>query len=116
MAIPTIISKVFSTLGAVALLTLMALLSTDAAPPPVKAAVVQVKGLSCPICVHRLEKVLSKLPGAAKAEVSLDKGQAVIEFGSRANVPDKQIAQTIRDAGFVPGKIEWREVQAAKQK
>src|SRR5713226_8951936 len=109
MAISTMISKAFSTLGAVALITLMVVVSAGATPQPVRQAVVQVKGLSCPICVHRLEKVLSKLPGAAKAKVSLDKGQAVIDFGSSAEVPDKQIAQTILDAGFVPGKIEWRE-------
>ncbi len=93
-----------------------AILLTAAPTETGKKAVIQVKGLSCPICVHRLEQVLTKLPGATKAEVSLEKGQAVIEFHSGAHAGDQQITQTIRDAGFVPGNIEWHEPESPNSK
>lgn len=77
----------------------------------VRQAVIVVKGLSCPICAHRLEKVLAKLPGAEKAQVNLQKGQAVVDFAPNAKVTDQEIIHKIRDAGFVPGKVEWRGPQ-----
>ncbi len=79
-----------------------------------KRAVIQVRGLSCPVCAHRLEKVLVKLPEAKSAKVSLKKGQAVVTFAPTANVTDQQLSQTVRDAGFVPGKIEWRKTTEAE--
>ena len=76
-------------------------------PPAGKQAVVTVKGLSCPVCVRRLEKVLSALPGAQSAKVELTKGEAVIDFAPEAKIKDEQIQKTVRDAGFVPGNLRW---------
>lgn len=102
--------------SAAAVVLFTATLLTAASAGTANEAMVQVKGLSCPLCVHRLEKVLTKLLGATKAEVSLQKGQAVIEFHSGAHARDEQIAQTIREAGFVPGNIEWRAPQSPNSK
>lgn len=77
----------------------------------VKEAAVAVKGLSCTVCAQRLQKVLAKLPGAQRAEVQLEKGKAIIDFNPATKVTDNQIQQTVRDAGFVPGKIEWRRTE-----
>lgn len=93
-----------------------AMVLAAAQPETGKQAVVQVKGLSCPVCVHRLEKVLTKLPGATKAAVSLEESQAMIDFHSNAHFDNRQIAQAIRDAGFVPGKIEWHGAQSPNDK
>lgn len=101
--------------AAVTLVLFAAMVLTAASTEAGKQAVVQVKGLSCPLCVHRLQQVLTKLPGATKANVSLEKGQAVIDF-SGAHAGDPQIAQSIRDAGFVPGRIEWRAPQSPNRK
>ena len=75
-----------------------------------RQVMVAIRGLSCPVCAHRLEKALTKLPGAKKAQVDLQKSQAVVDFGADAKVTDKEINQRIRDAGFVPGKVEWRQI------
>lgn len=82
-------------------------------PPSLSAAqarqaVIAVKGMSCLVCAHRLEKVLAKLQGAEKAQVDLQKSQATVDFAPNAKVSDKDISQRVRDAGFVPGKVEWR--------
>ena len=99
-------NKALSFVAAAALLIGAA--SASAAITQSKQAVIAVKGLSCPICVHRLEKVLGRLPEAEGAAVNLEKGQAVVTFGANAKITDTQLSQTIRDAGFVPGRIEWR--------
>lgn len=72
-----------------------------------KQAVVAVKGLACPFCVYGLKKHLSALPGVKKVEVTLGKGEAVIDFAPSAKVSDADIQKAIRKAGFTAGKIEW---------
>jgi len=72
-----------------------------------RQAIVSVKGLSCPVCARRLQKVLAALPGAKGAKVELAKEQAVIEFAAGTKTTTQQIVETVREAGFVPGRIEW---------
>lgn len=72
-----------------------------------REAVVSVTGLSCPLCARRLQKVLSALPGATEAKIELAKGWATIDFAPHSKTSNEQIANTIRDAGFVPGAIVW---------
>ncbi len=91
-----------------ALLLAMAPPSLAASPVAGKQAVIAVKGLACPFCVHGLKKQLVRLPGARKVEVSLASSQAVITFDAASKVTDQQIAAAVRKAGFTPGKIEWR--------
>lgn len=79
-----------------------------ATAPPGRQAVVAVKGMACSACAHRLQKVLSKMPGVEKAEVRLEKEQAILLLAAEAKISDKQIEETVRNAGFVPGAIEWR--------
>ena len=73
-----------------------------------KQAVVAGKGMACQACAHRLQKVLAALPEAKAARVNLEKGEAVIDFTGGAKVADEQTRKTVRGAGFVPERIEWR--------
>lgn len=63
---------------------------------------IKVGGMSCGGCVKSVTGVLTALDGVAKAEVSLDQAQAVIEFDA-AKVNRAQMAQVIEDAGFDAG-------------
>lgn len=80
----------------------------DAQPASDKQAVIAVKGLACPFCVHGLKKQLRRLPGVKNIDVSLGRGQAVVTFDGASKVTNQQIARAVRKAGFTPGKIEWR--------
>jgi copper chaperone len=60
---------------------------------------IKVGGMSCGGCVKSVTGVLEALPGVKKAEVSLEKGEAVISFEPGA-VTREQMAQAIDDAGF----------------
>ncbi|MDP2822163.1 MAG: copper ion binding protein [Sulfuritalea sp.] len=63
---------------------------------------IKVGGMSCGGCVKSVTGVLTALDGVAKAEVSLEQAQAVVEFDA-AKVTREQLAQVIEDAGFDAG-------------
>jgi len=64
-----------------------------------ETTVLKVSGMSCGGCVKSVTKVLLDLPGVAKAEVSLEKGEASVEFEA-GKVTRAAMAQAIDDAGF----------------
>ncbi|MBI5576354.1 MAG: heavy-metal-associated domain-containing protein [Deltaproteobacteria bacterium] len=77
-------------------------------PGAAKQAVVAVDGMSCPFCAYGVKKHLSALPGVKSVQVELAKGEAIVEFDPEGQVTDEQIRKAVREAGFTPGKIEWR--------
>jgi len=63
---------------------------------------IKVDGMSCGGCVKSVTGVLTALDGVAKAEVSLEQKQAVVEFDA-AQVTRDQLKAVIEDAGFDAG-------------
>jgi copper chaperone len=64
-----------------------------------ETTVLKVGGMSCGGCVKSVTNVLQELPGVAKAEVSLEKGEAKVDFEAD-KVTRAAMAQAIADAGF----------------
>ena len=60
---------------------------------------IKVDGMSCGGCVKSVTGVLTALDGVAKAEVSLEQKQAVVEFDA-AKVTRDLLKAVIEDAGF----------------
>jgi copper chaperone len=60
---------------------------------------IKVDGMSCGGCVKSVTGVLAALDGVAKAEVSLEQKQAVVEFDA-GKVTRDQLMAVIEDAGF----------------
>ncbi|MBK9019882.1 MAG: heavy-metal-associated domain-containing protein [Sulfuritalea sp.] len=60
---------------------------------------IKVDGMSCGGCVKSVTGVLTALDGVAKAEVSLEQKQAVVEFDAGKLTRD-QLKAVIEDAGF----------------
>ena len=60
---------------------------------------IKVDGMSCGGCVKSVTGVLTALAGVAKAEVSLEQKQAVVEFDA-GKVTRDQLKAAIEDAGF----------------
>lgn len=67
-----------------------------------ETTVVKVGGMSCQGCVKSVTNVLQALPGVAKAEVSLDRGEARVEFDP-AQVDLSAMKGAIEGAGFEAG-------------
>jgi copper chaperone len=61
--------------------------------------VLKVTGMSCGGCVKSVTGVLEALPGVSKADVSLEKNEAVISYEA-GKVSREQMVQVIDDAGF----------------
>jgi copper chaperone len=62
---------------------------------------IKVGGMSCGGCVKSITGVLMALDGVAKAEVSLEQAQAVIDYDA-SKLGRAQLTQAIEDAGFDP--------------
>ena len=60
---------------------------------------IKVDGMSCGGCVKSVTGVLTALDGVAKAEVSLEQKQAVVEFDA-AKLTRDALKAVIEDAGF----------------
>ena len=60
---------------------------------------IKVDGMSCGGCVKSVTGVLTALDGVAKAEVSLEQKQAVVEFDA-GKISRDRLKAAIDDAGF----------------
>ncbi|MDO8930761.1 MAG: cation transporter [Rhodocyclaceae bacterium] len=64
-----------------------------------ETTILKVGGMSCGGCVKSVTGVLQGLPGVAKVEVSLEKGEAMVEFDP-GQVTRAAMAEVVADAGF----------------
>ncbi len=62
----------------------------------------KVQGMTCGGCVASVERVLKALDGVGKVDVSLDRGEATVEY-DRARVTRDALTAAIEDAGYDVG-------------
>jgi len=58
-----------------------------------------ISGMTCMGCVASVKKVLSGIPGVSKTEVTLQPGQAQVEFDASLT-GITQLKQAVEDAGY----------------
>jgi copper chaperone len=59
----------------------------------------RVEGMTCPGCVRSVKRVLEAVPGVHGAVVSLERGEAVVDFDpSRASAAD--LVSAVDAAGY----------------
>ena len=63
----------------------------------------KVKGMTCDGCVASVERVLKALDGVGRVDVSLERGEAAVEF-DRGRVAESDLTNAIEDAGFDVGR------------
>jgi len=64
--------------------------------------VIKVGGMTCQGCVRSVTRVLEGVPGVAKVEVSLEKGEAALQYDpDKAGIP--QFRRAVEEAGFDVG-------------
>ena len=66
--------------------------------------IISIEGMMCEHCVARVKKVLEEIDGVSNADVSLDKGTAIITL--EKEVPNKIIKATIEDSDYKVISIE----------
>jgi copper chaperone len=64
-----------------------------------ETTIIKVAGMSCGGCVKSITQVLLGLPGVGSASVSLEQGEATVEFES-SKVTRDRLKNAIDEAGF----------------
>ncbi len=64
-----------------------------------ESTLLKVGGMSCQGCVKSVTKVLLDLPGVDQAEVSLERGEASVDYDA-GKVSRDALRRAIDDAGF----------------
>ena len=70
-----------------------------AADSSTETAALQVDGMTCGSCAAGVQAVLGNLRGVQTAEVSFDKGQAIVRFDPES-VSLEELAESIKDLGY----------------
>src|SRR5215208_323610 len=76
--------------------------------------VVSVGGMSCGSCAIQIKGTLDKLPGVKSANVSYEKGQAVIVYDPKA-INDAAIRSAITELGYEVGELTKLEKASGKK-
>ena len=56
----------------------------------------KVEGMTCNHCVMAVKKALSRVPGVVRAEVSLERGEALVE----GNADPKALIRAVEEEGY----------------
>ncbi|HKO16649.1 MAG TPA: metal-binding (seleno)protein [Gemmatimonadaceae bacterium] len=98
---PTGSSRPVASLVSVAHATPLAAYTTSVVPPAAdtKTITVRVEGMTCGGCVIGVRKVLTRLDGVAKAEVSYEQQRAVVTYDP-AKVTVEQMIAAIKTLGY----------------
>lgn len=56
----------------------------------------KLEGMTCDHCVMAVKKALSRVPGVERAEVSLERGEALVE----GNADPKALIQAVEAEGY----------------
>ena len=59
----------------------------------------KVEGLYCSACETKVQSALLKIPGVKEAEVSLEKGEAVVKH-DKGKVATAQLIEAIKQSGY----------------
>lgn len=64
--------------------------------------VIKIQGMTCGGCRAGAENALKRVPGVLSAAVSLEAGEAVVEYDEKKAAPS-ELEAAVRKAGFKPG-------------
>lgn len=74
--------------------------ATTVQVPDTADAVVQIHGMMCANCAHRMKGALEKLDGVDRASVQLEEKKAVLTFKGGKEVSEKTLKETVNSAGY----------------
>lgn len=74
-------------------------MGTGKDPVGEKTKTINIEGMTCDHCVRTVKKALENVPGVDSAEVSLEKGNAVVRY-SNATVLLDDLVRAVNEAGY----------------
>lgn len=73
------------------------------------ALVLPIEGMTCAVCVTRVDAAVRGVPGVIDVEVSLTERRAVVR-SDRIESDTRRIGEAVFRAGYIPGPVESRFV------
>lgn len=65
-----------------------------------------VKGLSCPLCAHNLDRELLRIPGMREVSVDLGTGEVRMIFNPNTPPTRRELVRAVEQSGFTFDRIE----------
>ena len=72
-------------------------------------AQVKVSGMSCPQCSHNIKVIMDRMDGIDQTRVDLGAGRVLIAFDEGQTVSKEDISLAVKDAGFTPGEVTYKQ-------
>lgn len=70
-------------------------------------AIVETKGMSCPMCANNIDRVLKKNPDIDEVHINLKKGLVIVQFKSGQKPPLSVLILAVEDSGFTVENAEY---------
>jgi copper chaperone CopZ len=72
-------------------------------------ALIEVRGMSCPLCANNINNELSDLPGVRKVDVDLGTGLVTVRLAPDSPLTAEQLTNAVRESGFTPGEVRLNQ-------
>ncbi len=77
-----------------------------------KTVVIEVEGMTCPLCTSAVKHSLKKVPGVTKAKVKLNTKKAIVAY--EGNISDSVLLEAVKKAGYKGTIIEQNSLEGSK--
>lgn len=74
--------------------------------PDDRTATLWVKGLTCPYCVHNIDRQIAGMKGVERVHVDLPTGEVRVALVAKHPATREQLVKAIDDSGFTLDRIE----------
>ncbi len=64
-----------------------------------KTVVIDIKGMTCPLCTMAVKKSLKKVSGVIKVKVKLNTKKATVTYKEKRGI-EKELLKAIKDTGY----------------
>jgi mercuric ion binding protein len=77
-----------------------------------KSVVIEVEGMTCPLCTSAVKHSLKKVPGVTRAKVRLNTKKATVTFDG--NVSNAALLEAVKKAGYKGKLVEQNSTGSDK--
>ena len=69
------------------------------------ALILPIEGMTCGVCVTRVDSAVRSVPGVTDVEVSLEAKRAIVR-SNRIHADTRRIGEAVFRAGYIPGRVK----------
>jgi len=76
-----------------------------------KKVKINIEGMTCASCASHVEKALSKISGVKNIRVNAVVGKAFLD--AEKNISEEKLRNTVKEAGYIPAKVEFENINSS---